>query len=152
MQQTASLGQARQSRSNSAVVAGLGAAFVASAVTLVMMTSNPSPSAVPDQAAATTKQCQFPRQLLVSTDTGGGTVRFREGSYLSPPITLSTRPQTVVFPLPRPETTPVEEVITIEGNATDVVTASPITNGRTMYPQVTGVLAITARWIPFKTC
>jgi hypothetical protein len=152
MQQAASLDQAQQPRKISPVVAGLGAAFVASAVSLGVAMSSPSPVAVPDQAVATTKQCQFPRQLLVSTDTGGGTVRFREGSYLSPPITLSTRPQTVIFPIPRPETTPVEEVITIEGNATNVVTASPITHARTMYPQVTGVLAITARWIPFKTC
>src|ERR1700688_4114289 len=114
-------GQAQQPRKLSPVIAGLGAAIVASAVTLVIMMSSPSPVAVSDQAATATTLCQMvPRKLLVSTTMGTGTVRLRAGSYLSPPIALGTRPQAVVFPLPRPETTPVEEVISIEGNAYDV--------------------------------
>ncbi len=154
MQQAAPVGQAQRSRKNSVLVAGLGAAFVASAVTCVMMMSNPSPSAVPDQAAATAvPQCQLVmRQFLVSTTTGSGTVRLREGSYLSPPITLSARPQAVVFPVARPETTPAAEVITVEGNATDVVMTSPVTAWRKVFDNVNGVVAFQANWMPLKGC
>jgi hypothetical protein len=149
MQQTASQGKAK----STALVAGLGAAFVASAITLTMM-SNPSP-AVPDQAATTTAtpQCKVvQREFLVSTTAGSGTVRLREGNYLSPPITLSTQRQSVVFPVPRPETTPEEKVITIEGNATDVVLTSPVTDWKHEFPNVTGVVAFTANWMPMKRC
>jgi hypothetical protein len=153
MQETASRGQARKQRMISPAVAGLGAALVASAVTLVIMTSGPSPVAVSDQAAATaTTQCQMvPRKLLVSTTTGSGTVRLRAGSYLSPPIALSTRPQAVVFPLPRPETTPVDEVISIKGNANDVVITSDVTDLRRVF-DVVGVSAFNVTWKPMKTC
>jgi hypothetical protein len=152
MQEPASQGQG-QPRRISPVVAGLGTALVASAVTLVIMMSSPSPVAVPDRAAATaTTQCQMvPRKLLVSTTTGSGTVRLRAGSYLSPPIVLSTRPQAVVFPLPRPETTPVEEVISIEGNANDVVITSDLNPVPRVF-DVVGVTAFNVTWKPMKTC
>jgi len=146
--------QALQPRKMSAVVAGLGAALVASAVTLTMMASNPS-AAVQDQAAtaATAPQCRMVlREFLVSTDSGSGTVRLREGSYLSPPITLSARPQSVVFPLARPQTTPESEVITIEGNATDLVLTSPITAWKRVFGSVSGVSAFQASWMPMKGC
>jgi hypothetical protein len=149
MQRTASQGQAK----GSAAVAGLGAALVACALTMTMLSSNPSPAAMPAQSTQPTTACQnLPLMILVSTTTGGGTVRFREGSYLSPPITLRTVPQTVVFPRPRSATAPIEEVITIEGNATDVVTVSPLTQYRRVYPQVAGILAIDAKWRPLKSC
>jgi hypothetical protein len=152
MQNTASAGQAQRSGKNSALVAGLGAALVASALTFTVMPSKPS-SAVSTQAAAPTTQCQsLPRSMLVMTNTGGGTVRFREGSYLSPPIVLTTQPQTVVFPLPRPESVAVDEIITIEGDATDLVIASPVTNARNTYPQLTGTFAIKKNWVPLKSC
>jgi hypothetical protein len=151
MQETAPQGQA-QPRKISPVVAGLGAALVASAVTLVIMMSSPSPVAVPAQVATASTQCQMvPRKLLVSTTTGSGTVRLRAGSYLSPPIALSTRPQAVVFPLPRPETTPVEEVISIEGNANDVVITSEVTDLRRVF-DVVGAAAFNVTWKPMKTC
>ena len=108
--------------------------------------------AVSDQAATATTQCQMvPRKLLVSTKTGSGTVRLRAGNYLSPPITLSTQPQAVVFPLPRPETTPVEEVISIEGNANDVVITSDL-NPLPRVFDVVGVSAFHVTWKPMKTC
>jgi hypothetical protein len=152
MQEPTSQGQG-QPRRISPVLAGLGTALVASAVTLVIMMSSPSPVAVSDQAAATaTTQCQMvPRKLLVSTTTGSGTVRLRAGSYLSPPIVLSTRPQAVVFPLPRPETTPVEEVISIEGNANDVVITSDLNPVPRVF-DVVGVAAFNVTWKPMKTC
>jgi hypothetical protein len=157
MQQTASQGQSQQQpqprRSRSPVIAGLGAALVASVVTLVILTSNPAPVAVSDQAATSTTQCQLiPRKLLVSTTTGSGTVRLRAGSYLSPSISLSSRPQAVVFPLPRPDVTPVEEVITIEGNASDVVLTSEVSEYRRVFESVTGVAAFSVMWKPMKTC
>jgi hypothetical protein len=155
MQETASRGQGQSQLQprRSPVLAGVGAALVASAITVViMMSSSPAPVAVQDQAANATTQCQMmPRKLLVSTTTGSGTVRLREGSYLSPPIKLSTEPQAVVFPLPRPETTPVEEVIAIEGNATDVVITSDVTALRKVY-DVVGALAFNVTWKPMKTC
>jgi hypothetical protein len=153
MQETASQGQALQKPSRSPVIAGVGAALVACAITVViMMNSSPAPVAVQDQAANSTTECRMmPRKLLVSTTKGSGTVRLREGSYLSPPIKLSTQPQPVVFPLLRPETTPVEEVIAIEGNANDVVITSDVTALRSVY-DVAGVLAFNVTWKPMKTC
>src|SRR5258708_19502154 len=101
-------GQAQQQRKISPMVAGLGAAVVASAVTLVIMMSSPSPSpvAVADQAATASTQCQMvPRKLLVSTTVGSGPVRLRPGSFLSPPIPPTPRPHPPRFPLPPPQPT-----------------------------------------------
>ena len=152
MQTATSQGHFQQQTRRSPVVAGVGAAPVASTLTLVLMMSSPAPVAAPDQAATSTAQCQMvPRKLLVSTTTGSGTVRLRAGSYLSPPITLSSRPQRVVFPLPRPTVTGVEEVIAIEGNASDVVISSELTNFRKVF-DVVGASAFNITWLPMKTC
>jgi hypothetical protein len=148
MQRTASQGQAK----SSVAVAGLGAALVACAISMATLTGSPSP-AMPAPSAPPTNQCQnVPLMIAVSTTTGGGTVRLREGNYLSPPITLSTTPQTVVFPRPRSTTAMIEEVITVEGNATDVVTTFPVSHFQRVYPQVKGILAIDAKWGPLKPC
>jgi hypothetical protein len=150
MPETVPQGQSQQQGKRSPVIAGFGAALVAVAVTVTILMSSPSPVAIQDQAAST--QCQMvPRKLLVSTTVGSGTVRLRAGSYLSPPIKLSTQPQAVVFPLPRPEVTPVEEVISIEGNANDVVITSEVTNLRKVF-DVVGVAAFNLTWRPLKTC
>jgi hypothetical protein len=150
MQETALQGRAQGKISP--IVAGLGAAFIAGAISLVIMTS-PSPVAVSDQSATGTNQCQMiMRKLLVATTTGSGTVRLRAGSYLSPPIALGTTPQGVVFPQRRPETTPVEEVITIEGNANDVVITSEVSEYRRIFESVTGVSAFSVSWKPMKGC
>ena len=138
---------------SSAAVAGLGAALVGCALMMATLTSNPSPAAMPLQPAQPVNQCEnLPLMILVSTDTGSGTIRFREGDYLSPPIKLSTVPQTVVFPRPRSTVAEIQEVITIEGNATDVVTTSPVSGYRKVYPQISGLLAINARWRALKPC
>ena len=151
MQHTATLGTAQQQRKLSPVVAGLGAAAIAMGITLAMTMNNGATSAQ-EQAATATQQCQLmARKLLVSTTTGGGTVRLRGGSYLSAPIKLSATPQGVVFPLSRPDTTPVEEVLTIEGNASDVVITSEITNLRRVF-DVQGVTAFNVIWKPVKNC
>jgi hypothetical protein len=154
MQETASQGQgqAQQKPRRSAAIVGVGAALVASAVTFaIMMNSGPAPVAGQDQAATSTTRCQMmPRKLLVSTTTGSGTVRLREGSYLSPPIKIGTQPLAVVFPLPRPATTPVEEVIAIEGNANDVVITSDVTALRKVF-DVVGTSAFNVTWKPMKT-
>ena len=82
------------------------------------------------------------RQFLASTNGGGGTIRLREGNYLSPPIVLGAQPQTVTFPVARPQTVAAPpEVITIEGNATGVVLTSPVTSWRHVFDSVNGVLA-----------
>jgi hypothetical protein len=152
MQHAVSLGQSQQTRKLSPVVAGIGAAAIAAAITLTMMMSSPAPVATSDQAAATTNQCQvIQRKLYLSTTTGGGTVRLRGGGYLSPPIKLSATPTPVVFPLPRPDTVAVEEVLTIEGNASDVVVTSDVTNLRKVF-DVSGIVAFNLSWMPIKRC
>jgi hypothetical protein len=154
MQQTTSTGQVQPGHRISPAIAGLSAAAIACAVTLVMTTSNPAPVAALGQASAapSTTQCQaLTRKLLVSTTSGSSTVRLREGNYLSPPITLTAVPQSVVFPMPRPDSAPVEEVLTIEGNANDVVITSELTNLRKVF-DVHGVSAFNVIWKPLKTC
>jgi hypothetical protein len=59
--------------------------------------------------------------MLAATTGGGGTIRLREGDCISPPIVLGPPAQLVNFLLPRPGITPAEDVVVIEGNATDVV-------------------------------
>jgi hypothetical protein len=146
--------QTQPSRNGSIIVAGVGGALVASAVTLVLlMNSGSAPAAVADGASSGTNQCQMlQRKLLVSTTSSGGTVRLREGNYLSPKIKLGAEPQAVVFPLPRPETTPVEEVLTIEGDANDVVITSDVTALRRVLDHVIGVTAFNVMWKPMKSC
>jgi hypothetical protein len=149
MQHAALQGQVQQKRSP--VVVGIGAAAVASAVTLVMMMGNPSPAA-PDQAASSIKQCQMiQRRLLVSTTKGSGTVRFRASGYLSPPFTLTSQPQLVIFPLMRPDTTPVEEIMSVEGSANDVVITSEVTDLHKVF-DVAGAYTYTVTWAPRKSC
>ena len=64
------------------------------------------------------------RKLYVSSATGSGTVRLREGNYVSQPIVLSAQRQPVVFPQLRPDEIPVQDVITIEGNSDGVMISS----------------------------
>ena len=153
-QQGSSPGQAQPSRKRPAIVAGLGAAVIASAVTLVIMMSGSSaPVTVADGASSTAvKECQMTqRKLYVATNTGGGVVRLREGNFLSAPITLSAQPQPVVFPLARPDVTPVEEVLTIEGNSGNVLITSDF-NPKPRVFDVTGVAAFPVTWVPVKKC
>jgi hypothetical protein len=152
MQEGASQGRSQQHGKRSPLVLGIGAAVVASAVTLVIMMSNPSPVATPEQALSSAKVCQLmQRRLLVSTTQGGGTVRFRASGWLSPPFTLTTQPQVVIFPLLRPDTTPVEEVVSVEGNATDVVITSEVTDLHKVF-DVVGAYTYTLTWAPRKSC
>jgi hypothetical protein len=138
----------------SAIVAGLGAAVVASAVVLIMSMSSQSPTPATVTAASdSSPQCKnVLRQLVVSTNGGSGTVRLREGNYLSAPITLGAVPQTVTFPIPRSETVSPSEVIVIEGDATNVVLTSPLTSWRKAFDSVHGASAFETRWSPSKNC
>jgi hypothetical protein len=145
-------GHFQQQSRRSAVVAGVGAALIASALTFALMVNGSAPVAAPDQAAAATTQCQvIPRKLLVSTETGSGTVRLRAGSYLSPAISLKNTPQEVVFPEARPTVGFVDEVVTIEGSAANVVISSSLTDFKKVL-DVSGVAVFNLRWIPIKTC
>lgn len=158
MQHAASMEQV-QGRKLSPAVMGLGAAAIAAAITVVITASSPAPvdALAPvivqnASAASAGDQCQMiNRKLLVSTTSGSGTVRLREGNYLSPPITLSGVPQAVVFPLPRPDVTPLMEVLTVEGQATDVVITSDVTGSRRTY-DVHGIQPFTVNWKPLKSC
>jgi hypothetical protein len=75
MQHAASLVQTAASRRSPALVAGVGAAFVASAITLSVMMSGAAPAMAPRQAADGSKnQCQMVhRAMLTATTSGGGT-------------------------------------------------------------------------------
>ena len=150
---TTTLANSQSSRKSSTLVMGLGAAFVAAVMTVAMMSNNSSsPAAAPTQAS-NTAQCQnLQRTLLISTTTGGGTIRFRASGYLSPPYTLTTTPQIVSFPLMRPVGAEVNEEMTIEGNATNLVMSSTMTTVQSVYPVINGSLHVTKNWIPATTC
>jgi len=145
--------QGQSQRKRSPLILGLGAAVIASAITFVVVQSqNTSTAPVADQAMSSSKQCHMvPRRLLVSTEHGGGTVQFRASGYLSPPITLTNNPQVVQFPLPRPDTTPVTEAITVEGNATDLVLGSEATDLHQVF-DVSGAHNLSLTWRPLKGC
>lgn len=149
---SASWDRSQQAPKKSVLVAGLSAAFMASIMTCTMLTSNPSPAAMPGEAE-NAAQCQsLSRTMLDSTNNGSGVVRFREGNYLSPPITLTNKPQDVTFPLPRPEFGSVDEMITIEGNATNLVIASPLTREASAYPMVIGFMTLQKNWVAANSC
>jgi hypothetical protein len=141
-----------QTRKKSILVAGLGGAFVAAGITAAMLASNPSPPATPVQTAeptANTCQQREPRMQLVSTGNGGGgTVRFRAGDYLSPPITLGSSPQPVVFPKLRPEKGLVNETIIVEGDATNLL-LGPV-GSQVVIPRVQGTYSYLMTWAPKK--
>ena len=152
MQESTSQAGGQGQRKRSPLVIGIGAAFVASAITVAVMMHSPTTGSTSNQAATSSTQCQFvARRILVSTAHGGGTVRFRASGYLSPPFTLTTTPQAVQFPLPRPTTMPVEEAIAVEGNATDIVITSEVTNLHKEF-NVSGVYTYMVKWAPLKGC
>jgi hypothetical protein len=141
-----------QTRKKSVLVAGLGGTFVAAGITAAtMLASNPSPPATPVQTAEpAAKACQRePLMQLVSTQNGGGgTIRLREGDYLSPPIKLGNSPQAVVFPKLRPETGALRETIIVEGDATNLVLGPE--GDHVVIPRVEGTYSYTMTWSPKK--
>lgn len=146
--------QGQASGKRPALIAGLGAALVAVVITLVLsMSGGSSPVATSDGASATqTNQCSMiQRKLYVATTTGSGTVRLRDGNYLSPLITLSAQRQPVVFPQPRPGENPLDDVITIEGNSSDVVITSDFNPNPRVF-NVAGLTAFAVTWKPMKGC
>jgi hypothetical protein len=151
MHQSDSLAKAK---GNKVAFAGLGAAVIASMMTVAMLAGHAASPAAPAQAASVPKnECtSLPLVLMVSTETGGGTIRFREGDYLSPPITLSRTPQNVYFPRPRPEAGQMKETIVIEGDATNIVMVSPVTHARNVVAKVSGSFSYLGTWFAFKVC
>jgi hypothetical protein len=107
MQDPFSWGTAQASRKRSALVAAVAAACIASAVTFTMLTSHPSPTpATTTTTEAAAKACPTmpPLVMYVFTETGGGTVRFRVGEWVSAPIKLTSERQAVTFPGIRSQT------------------------------------------------
>ena len=147
-------GQGQGQRKVSPALAGIGAAVIAAAITVVvMMSSGPTPQTASQQAASTPKECQLiQRRLLVSTQSGSGTVRFRASGWESPPFKITKEPQVIVFPLPRSDSMPAPEDITIEGNATNIVLTSEITEYRQVFDRVDGALTFHVAWKPMKGC
>jgi len=160
--------ETQQRGKNSVLVAGLGAAFVAAGITFAMMSGSPapapSPTSAPVQGAAPVqtvppiaqaappqaKTCQ--REQLVELawveNGGSGVIRFREGDYLSPPITLTGEPQPIVFPKFRPEAAPFREEIFIEGQATNLVLGAD--GDHYVIDRVDGSTSYTMNWAPKK--
>jgi hypothetical protein len=153
MQHTVSLESAQARRKRSALVAGLAAACVASAVTFTMLASHPSPTTTP-ATEASAKACPSmpPLVMYVFTETGGGTVRFREGDWVSQPITLTQEWQTVEFPGVRSQTEVLRQVGTIEGDATNIVTVGALSGHRFVFPEVHGVKPAYFNWRPYQAC
>jgi len=144
--------QAQGQRKLSPAIAGIGAAMIAAAVTVVVMTSSPTNVSTGDQSVSNVKQCTLmQRRLLVSTDHGSGTVRFRASGWLSPPFTITKEPQVIVFPLPRPDEAPLTEMVSVEGSATDVVVTSEVTDLHLEF-DLSGAHNISLTWAPRKTC
>jgi len=144
--------QGQGQRKLSPVVAGVGAAVIAAAISVVVMTSSPTNVSTGDQSVSNVKQCTLmQRRLLVSTDHGSGTVRFRASGWLSPPFTITKEPQVIVFPLPRPDEAPLTEMISVEGSATDVVVTSEVTNLHLEF-DLSGAHDISLTWAPRKNC
>src|SRR6201996_1537053 len=135
--------QAQPSGKRQAIVAGIGAALVATVITLVISLSGGASQVAPADGASTTQapQCALiQRKLYVSTVTGSGSVRLRDGNYVSPPIKLSAQRQPVVFPQPRPGENPLDDVITIEGNSDNVMISSDFNPGLGVF-NVPGLVA-----------
>jgi hypothetical protein len=151
MERKASEGQSVSKKNM--LVGGLGAAFVAAGVTFALLAGNASgPVAPATSVAPEAKACRsLPLVEYASVENGGaGTIRFREGDYLSPPVKLTSSPQPIVFPHPRPETEPMTESIIIEGNATNVVLSAQ--GEHFVIPRVDGSYSYTMRWRPAKSC
>jgi hypothetical protein len=154
MQYAMSQGQVQSSSKRPAIIAGLGAALVATIVTVLLTLSGGSAPVATSAgvSAAETNQCSLiQRKLYVSTNTGSGTVRLRDGNYVSPPITLSAQRQPVVFPLPRPGENPLDDVITIEGSSSEVVITSDFNPNPRVF-NVPGLTAFAVTWKPMKGC
>jgi hypothetical protein len=146
--------QAQPSGKRQAIVAGIGAALVATVITLVMSLSGGASQVAPADGASTVQapQCTLvQRKLYVSTVTGSGTVRLRDGHYVSPPITLSSQRQPVVFPQLRPGENPLEDVVTIEGNSDNVMISSDYNPNLGVF-NVPGLTAFSVTWKAVKGC
>ena len=155
MQNAVSKGQSQGQRKLSPMIAGLGAAVIAAGITIAVMTSGSStaPTTTDPVAVKDTKQCQLiQRRLLIATDNGGGTVRFRASGWVSPPFNITKEPQVVVFPLLRPDTTPVEETVMVEGNATDLVITSEVVVNSHTEVDVPGSYRYNVIWAPRTGC
>jgi hypothetical protein len=145
--------QGQGQRKLSPAIAGIGAAVIAAAITIVVMTSGPTPQTASQQTSSTSKECQLiQRRLLVSTESGSGTVRFRASGWESPPFKITKEPQVIVFPLPRSDSLPAPEDITIEGNATNIVLTSEMTEYRQVFDRVDGSYTFHVQWKPQKGC
>ena len=126
--------------------------MIAAAITVAVMTSGPTNVSQSNQSASNVKQCALmQRRLLVSSDHGSGTVRFRASGWLSPPFTITKEPQVIVFPLPRPDEAPLTEMVSVEGSATDVVVTSEVTNLHLEF-DLSGAHNISLTWAPKKNC
>jgi hypothetical protein len=148
--QSQATGKIHSSRS---IIAGGLLAGVAAAVAFTVASPAPATPAQAAMATASKQQCDVaPRKLMVSTAAEWGVVRLRSGSYLSPPIVLTSTPQSAVFPRARPDINPEDETILVEGNVSNVVITSELTSFRKELDNIDGAAPFTVRWAPRKPC
>jgi hypothetical protein len=146
--------QAQPSSKRPAIVAGIGAALIATVISVVVSMSGGASQVAPSSGAPTASapQCSMiQRKLYVSSATGSGTVRLREGNYVSQPIVLSAQRQQVVFPQLRPDQIAVQDVITIEGNSDGVLISSDYNPNLGVF-NVPGLTAFSMTWQAVKGC
>ena len=105
----------------------------------------PATQAAPPQDKSCTRS---PLVEYAYVENGGsGVVRFREGDYVSPWITLSSQQQSIPFPTLRRDTYFKESII-IEGQATNIVLGAD--GDHFQVPRVDGTYSYTMEWAPMK--
>jgi hypothetical protein len=111
----------------------------------------PPPQAPPIAQAPPPQDKSCTRSPLVEyayvENGGSGVVRFREGDYVSPWITLSSQQQSIPFPTLRRDTYFKESII-IEGQGTNLVLGAD--GDHFQVPRVDGTYSYTMEWAPMK--
>ncbi len=96
------------------------------------------------------KSCRRPLAYVVirGTEQGGGTVRLRVGTYVSPPIRLGPNPARIALPFPEPYASGRGQ-ITVENKSAGVELF--LVPG-TKLPPGPGVTVLNVHWIPKASC
>lgn len=102
------------------------------------------------EAIADAKSCRVPLAEITLAAASGTTptVRVRSGSYLSPPFTLTDRPQRIAIPFPAPYPTG-RGSISVEGQASNLAVALTPTWA---VSSLTGTAVKNVIWTPKAGC
>jgi len=148
-------GPAQLARKRNVIVAGLGAAFVASLLTIHNGAEQTSAGGHAGSAGGRGRE-KLPEGfaglagLIPCAGRRYGTAPGR-GGYVSPPVKLTTQPQAVVLPKMRGDVA-FEEPIVVQGDAQAVVMENLTHNFRRVYQLNDGTATIMTTWVPLTTC